>query len=149
MGRPILERTHKKCSVCKKEFLLGDFYTYQKNGRTAYQARCKKCANEYNNGRYHKQTSEQRKRRKELAHRSHLSRKYNLTTDEFSTMIVKQNNKCKICECDMERPEVDHNHDTGEVRGLLCKPCNLSLGLLKENTQTLNSMISYIKNDNL
>ena len=149
MGRPILERTHKKCSACGGEFLLGDFYTTtdKKSGRVIYSARCKKCQNEYNNNRYHTETPEKRLRRQELYYKSHLARKYGLTTEQFSAMITEQNNRCKICNCDMETPQVDHNHTTGEVRSLLCKPCNMALGLLKENTDTLYNMISYLNND--
>ena len=78
-----------------------------------------------------------------------LKTRFGLTTEQFSAMIVEQNNRCKICGCDMVEPQVDHNHTTGKVRSLLCRPCNTSLGMLKENTETLYNMISYINNDNL
>lgn len=42
---------------------------------------------------------------------------------------------------------VDHNHNTGTVRGLLCHNCNSSLGLLKENVSILEKMIKYIEDN--
>ncbi len=40
---------------------------------------------------------------------------------------------------------VDHNHHTGKVRGLLCRRCNVSLGLLRDSTEILNNMITYME----
>ena len=48
----------------------------------------------------------------------------------------------------MVPPQGDHNHTTGKVRALLCRSCNTSLGLLREDSKILYNMISYI-NDNL
>ena len=74
-------------------------------------------------------------------------------------MLVNQNYTCAICK-QAERSidhrtkkvramAVDHCHDTGKVRGLLCSDCNTALGLLKENENTMKNMISYVqKHDN-
>lgn len=147
MGRPRLTRTHKKCSVCSEEKLISsDFYTTKQKGRPhpTVSAMCKKCHNAKHRKKYLEESIEDRKKRQEWMRRGHLSRKYGLTTEEFSAMILKQQNKCKICECDLDDPQIDHDHDTGKIRGLLCRPCNMSLGLLKENPQTLRNMITYI-----
>ena len=74
--------------------------------------------------------------------------RFNLTMEQYCGMIEEQDNMCKICNVVMDTPCVDHNHTTGKVRHLLCMQCNTSLGLLKENTTTLQNMISYI-NDNI
>lgn len=54
--------------------------------------------------------------------------------------------KCEICEAavDAKSVNIDHNHDTGEVRGLLCKSCNLGLGLFKDNVGALKKAIEYL-----
>jgi hypothetical protein len=147
MGRPLLIRTHKKCSVCGEEKLIStDFYITKQKGRSrpSVSSMCKICHTNKHKEKYHEETKEKRQRRQENNSKNHLLRKYGLTTEEFSGMILEQNNKCKICECELEDPQVDHNHATGKVRALLCRPCNLSLGLLKENPHILRNMVNYI-----
>lgn len=57
----------------------------------------------------------------------------NFTYDQFTQMLFEQKNKCKICECDLIKTNLDHDHTTGEVRGILCPNCNLSLGIYENN----------------
>ena len=139
----------KKCNGCLIEKPVEDFYIHKigSKGQPRYKSRCKICINKKNLNNYYKESTEKRERRRQNATKNHLVRKFGLTLDEFSAMILEQNNKCKTCGCELEKPQVDHNHITGKVRGLLCKPCNMSMGLLKENTQTLYNMISYINVD--
>jgi len=55
------------------------------------------------------------------------------TYEEYLTELTKQENRCKICNCVMNMPQVDHDHQTGKYRGLLCKPCNFGLGTYENN----------------
>lgn len=71
-------------------------------------------------------------------------RKYNLTSEQYQIMIQKQNTKCLICDENMLRPHVDHDHKTGIVRGLLCRNCNLALGHVKDDPRICLSMAHYI-----
>jgi hypothetical protein len=76
-----------------------------------------------------------------------LKQKYGIDNDMYYRMLASQDGVCAICgEVDaVERHlAVDHNHDTGEVRGLLCTRCNLGLGLLKE-IKTLVNAIAYLE----
>lgn len=74
-----------------------------------------------------------------------LRRKYGISIEDYEDMVVAQKGCCAICEEYMgEKLRVDHNHTTGKVRGLLCDPCNVAIGLLKENTNALCSAIAYI-----
>jgi len=144
-----MEKSCNKCGIVKP---ISDYYVKKKGkkGQNLYHGQCKKCINALNLKNYYGATEDQVLKRKENNLRTHLNRKYGLTLEDFSAMVLKQNNKCEICSCDMQDDaQVDHNHTTGKVRALLCRPCNMSLGLLKENTETLYNMISYIKNDNL
>lgn len=56
---------------------------------------------------------------------------YGLTTEQFEAMREAQNDRCAICDKKFKRPYVDHDHTTGEVRGLLCNGCNMGLGQME------------------
>jgi hypothetical protein len=71
--------------------------------------------------------------------------RYRLDNEKYSEMVSKQDNKCAICSKEMSPPHIDHNHTTGEVRGLLCKSCNASLGLMKDSVELLEKAIVYLK----
>ena len=80
----------------------------------------------------------------------HLRTNYGLTPEQHDGMIAGQNGKCLICG---EKPtqvgskkglHVDHCHDTGRVRGLLCHNCNCAMGLLKEDPIRIQAMLDYI-----
>lgn len=66
-------------------------------------------------------------------------------------MLYQQNNKCAICGAEFgvnhikDCPHVDHNHNTGVVRGLLCLKCNAGLGLFGDNIDNLVSAICYLE----
>ena len=74
-----------------------------------------------------------------------LYKAYGLSGEEYSLMMDNQKGCCKLCEDSLEVPNVDHCHTTGEVRGLLCNPCNQALGLIKDKISTLENMIEYLK----
>jgi len=75
-----------------------------------------------------------------------LKRKYGLTLEEYKYLFEEQNGVCAICktteECRMLA--VDHNHESGKVRGLLCGSCNRALGLLKDNPELLSRAKEYV-----
>jgi hypothetical protein len=77
-----------------------------------------------------------------------LIKKYGITMDEYDMMIVAQDGKCAICgehQSNLRRIlNVDHNHITGEIRGLICGSCNRAIGLFKENTANLLNAIKYL-----
>lgn len=76
-----------------------------------------------------------------------LQATYGITLDEYNQMLEAQYGVCAVClkPHHPERPlVVDHNHDTGEVRGLLCSECNTGLGLLQDNPLILQSGIGYL-----
>lgn len=54
--------------------------------------------------------------------------KYGLTVQQYDEMLAEQKNLCKICKKEPKRIVIDHNHNTGDVRGLLCVRCNSCLG---------------------
>ena len=80
---------------------------------------------------------------------------FGITLDEYNVLLNKQNGVCAICgrkENFMNRGTlyslaIDHDHITNEVRGLLCRDCNVMLGLAKDNTETLKNAIQYLQKD--
>jgi hypothetical protein len=73
-----------------------------------------------------------------------------MSVERFEHMLRDQGEKCAIPSCaNRSTPErlldVDHDHDTGQVRGLLCKSCNMVLGKSRESIAILRDMISYLE----
>lgn len=93
-------------------------------------------------------------RRKELNNKTreyhrathyHIRSKYGLTKEMYDEMVAAQNGVCAICLVQPDKLFVDHNHNTGAVRGLLCHSCNVSIGHLKEDLSVLKSAIRYLE----
>jgi|688.fasta_scaffold494711_2 hypothetical protein len=74
-------------------------------------------------------------------------KKYGMTFDDYNKMFEEQNGCCASCGDHQilftKRLVVDHNHETGKVRALLCSNCNTALGLLKENEERILSLLEY------
>lgn len=70
----------------------------------------------------------------------------NLKWEEFLAMLQKQSAMCAICENEIgTNAHVDHDHNTGSIRGLLCGLCNKGLGLFKEEPYLLMSAAKYLE----
>lgn len=83
--------------------------------------------------------------------KAHIRRTYGLEWDEYLDLMNKQCGKCALCGSEGSgkdtRLVVDHCHETGRVRGLLCWSCNVGIGLFKEDPDLLNKVIDYIRKD--
>lgn len=83
---------------------------------------------------------------------SDLKRYYGIGLLEYSQLFMAQNGKCAICGSEygghrngeQKALAVDHDHKTGNVRGLLCEPCNQGIGKLKEDVTILQKAIEYL-----
>ena len=74
-----------------------------------------------------------------------LERLYGITLAEYDEMFEKQKGLCNICgkpSMNGKRLCVDHNHETGEIRGLLCNWCNLRLGWYERNQQKVDKYVN-------
>lgn len=82
----------------------------------------------------------------EWSRRKHLKRKYGITIEQYDEMFRSQGGVCAVCERPQQRRRlnVDHNHITGAVRGLLCDHCNIGLGKLKDNPGLLLAALNYL-----
>jgi hypothetical protein len=70
--------------------------------------------------------------------------KYGLTRAEWVSLYEAQGRSCAICRKDRDLV-IDHDHETGEVRGLLCSPCNTAIGLLSDSKSRLANAIVYLR----
>lgn len=77
-----------------------------------------------------------------------LYSKYRMSVEEYNELFIKQNGCCGCCgkhQIDLDRRlAVDHNHETGEIRGLLCFSCNTGLGKLGDNLEGVLKMLEYL-----
>lgn len=79
-----------------------------------------------------------------------LQNKYKITLTQWEGIFTDQGSCCAICKG--TRPlaknwNTDHNHITGNIRGILCAPCNWILGLAKDDQTILQTAIDYLRKD--
>ncbi len=84
---------------------------------------------------YQKTWKERHPEKRKLYTRNSRIRAYGIEPNVYYEMLEKQGQRCAICNAESKRRamNIDHNHKTGKVRGLLCDGCNLSLGHLERN----------------
>ncbi len=75
---------------------------------------------------------------------SRLKKKYGITRDDFDKMVDAQVGLCAVCLRKPLRLHVDHCHETGRIRGLLCGSCNRAIGLLGDCPESLRRAIDYL-----
>lgn len=88
------------------------------------------------------------KKRRESAKDARLRKLYGISAADRDAMAEAQENRCAICRdafTDNRTMHVDHCHKTGEVRALLCSPCNQGIGLLRDNPTIMRSAAKYVE----
>ena len=85
---------------------------------------------------------------KERAHAGHLKRKFGITMEEYQRMLYEQKGVCAICRKPptKKRLAVDHDHNTGRIRGLLHTQCNAAIGILKDDPAVMYAAAVYLEN---
>lgn len=141
-----------KCSACKEWLPEEDYGSappaqLKKSSKRPVRYNCKACHNEYIK-KWQKTNERAIKKNKSYTRERDLKRFYGISLEQYDQMNKAQEGKCALCKekcCSNTRLSVDHCHTTGLVRGLLCHRCNTALGLLKDNIQTVESALSYLK----
>lgn len=114
----------RKCSQCGEVLPMSEFYRKQDYW-------CKKCTSEH--------------KRENRDYNWYYMHTYNITEDDYNEMLDEQNGKCAICGSKTKaRLHIDHDHETGEIRGLVCTNCNTGLGMFKDNIEFLSQAIHYL-----
>lgn len=149
----------KNCSHCKEPKAVEGFTpnSTKKDGLDGY---CKACRKSY--GEMWRAKNIVRVRERDAARRrniplkvrdSRLRYEYGISLEQERSMHEQQKGLCAICrlpetaKCNdkVKRLAVDHDKETGKVRGLLCQRCNQSLGLLKEDFDRALNLAKYIQ----
>ena len=89
-------------------------------------------------------------KRTEKARADHLKRTFDITVDDYNAMLAVQDGGCAICgrrPTEKRALHVDHDHETGAVRGLLCFRCNGGMGQFAEDPERLARAIDYLTCD--
>lgn len=111
----------KECCSCSVFKSLLEFHQSSKSS-DGHASWCKPCANTIARSRRKRVYSNSNKRKWQLKTR------YGLTPENVDAMLFEQNNTCALCLADLKTFHIDHDHNTGIVRGLLCHRCNIRLG---------------------
>ena len=130
----------KTCQECGKEKPLSEFHknSRMKDGRLNRCAKCRRFRCEPNNPETKKNTA--------------LMAKYGISLNQYREMFKQQSGVCAICKNPETRKlnsgkikslSVDHCHETGKVRGLLCTDCNSGIGYFKESPWRLKCAAGY------
>lgn len=137
-------RKLKKCKKCGVEKELSEF-TAHKTTKDKVNSQCRECDNARKRQEWKNKTEEEKKR---------FSRKcvlsvYGLSEEDYLKLLTDQNHKCAICGKDetvvpKKRLFVDHCHESGKVRGLLCHHCNAALGHMYDSTKNLLKAVDYL-----
>ena len=145
---------HKYCPGCEQVKPVERFGNNKRNpdGRQNY---CKPCSVAKVTASRHKDPTSHRAsskawREKNPEHHAdiHARWRYGVERGTYAKMFEAQDGKCAICGTTdtgkMSRFHIDHCHDTGIVRGLLCGPCNTGIGQLKHDPEILRAAIKYL-----
>lgn len=127
----------KRCGKCGAEGGPETFYVNRasKDGLTSYCRSCNK-----------KSGAARRAAKPGYAVAQYRLKQYGIEHHEFASLVTRQAGLCAICELKMKPGHtcVDHDHLTGEVRGLLCRTCNIGIGHLRDSPTLITSALEYV-----
>jgi len=141
----------KMCGKCKKNLPRAQFSPHRRM-KSGLQTYCKKCARDWHHEHpdYVKKKNEEWRKNNPNYGRNWLRlRIQGITPEMVEELRNAQNNKCAGCGMVFENSKtniehVDHCHSSGVIRGLLCRNCNIILGLCKDKTETLINLFNYL-----
>lgn len=169
VSRPVrVTEGGRLCSTCKTRKPIAEFGLLS-SSPDGISLRCKSCTRASGvNSRYRNLDAVRAKEREEYpamyaknrekllrrAGRDRLATRYGMTIEKRQEMFDAQGGLCPICDRIMQIPDgprpkivanIDHDHSTGKIRGLLCQSCNTGLGLFSDDTNRLAAAIRYLE----
>lgn len=127
-GIPKIDEQERRCMLCGKAKPLTDFHRHHR-GRNGRRSRCAQCTKETR-----KPTPNRKTQTPEENRRYRLSL-YGITPEQYDMMLAAQGGGCAIChqvQRGKRKMAVDHCHETGRVRAILCYGCNRWLGIYQK-----------------
>jgi len=148
----------KKCNTCGLEKPLEDYAYIKQSGKPGHMSKCKRCRYDLSarrtaeKRRLDPEYDKQFKVNQRKAYAKHYdplkqrARKYKIDYDDLLKLIETQKGLCAISDHPLDdKFHLDHCHETGQVRGLLCSNCNLGLGQFRDDLNKLQNAISYLE----
>lgn len=130
------------CTGCSGDKPESDYYV--RNTKGDLRSDCKACVSVKAAKRF-KGNKRTREAVAKASRKHYYMKLYGLTEEDVAAMYEEQCGLCALCILPMKKMCVDHCHDTGKVRGLLCGSCNTGLGMFKDNTEVMKRGIAYVK----
>jgi hypothetical protein len=149
----VTKRPGKYRPECKACTAKRDRETYR-NSRERYLAHSREQWNSMDDETRARYAEPQRRRRKadpEWRRRQDIkrtARRYGLTADDYDALLAAQGGVCAICggpPSEKRRHHIDHDHETGVVRGLLCSNCNTAMGRFGDDPERLMEALRYLQ----
>lgn len=163
----------KRCRSCASDLPLGEFWPQRAECKACLRAkaRARYKANPVGGaerGRKWREANRERHNERQTAwlkanpHKRYryvrngdLKKKYGISLAQYEMMVEVQGGRCANLGCDFRQERdptqgqpatlyVDHDHQTGRIRGLLCRDCNLAAGILREDIDRLTGLIAYL-----
>ena len=130
----------KTCNCCGETKSLDQFYDkLSRKGVVKKEARCRECILAKKAERY-----DPLKKRA-----ADLKSGFGISIEDYDKLLQEQDGVCAICRGPHrgrgKHFHVDHCHDTGKVRGLLCSPCNVGMGMLNHDISRIQQVINYLQ----
>ncbi len=138
----------KWCPQCEQILPAGNFHRSNATS-DGLHGWCKSCRSEYGKRYCQGNSSVHAKSQR----RCQLRRKFGITPEDYGRMLADQKGRCAICrgkETKARRGKVidlsvDHDHETGKIRELLCHSCNVAIGHLRHNPELIDKAAAYLR----
>lgn len=152
----------KQCFTCKEIKSLDEFHKTNNRSVAGRVPDCRICRQDRRKTEYQTNVVVRERKKKHTRDAWHalsrvekfavnIRRKFKLSYEEYEKILAEQGGACAICRSSSPgNPRiaffvVDHCHETGKIRGLLCHPCNVGLGYFKDNVDTIKSTLLYLE----
>jgi len=136
----------RKCNRCEQTD-ISQFYA-NPNSKDKLSTLCKTCCKASTKKAKMARIASKREEYKRADRNTQYKKNYGITLDQYEQKLKDQDSRCPLCKTHQSelprRLAVDHNHDTGKIRGLLCGDCNRALGLFKDNPEICINAANYL-----